>query len=87
MLYIGKHCGAQKTLFFSNLRASHLISEVNIMLTQNSKGKASRDGQRLRHRGQEGDRYTGLGKALGKGVDSGIGLPFVNVLESTLEWT
>ena len=35
------------------------------MLTQNSKGKASRDGQRLRHRGQGGDRYTGLGKVQG----------------------
>jgi hypothetical protein len=34
------------------------------MLTQNSKGKASRDGQRLRHRGRGGERYTGLGKAL-----------------------
>jgi hypothetical protein len=54
----------KKLYFFSNLRASHLISEVNIMLTQNSKEKASRDGQRLRHSGQGGDRYTGLGKAL-----------------------
>jgi hypothetical protein len=56
----------KKTLSLKTiLRASHLISEVNIMLTQNSKGKASRDGQRLRHRGQGGDRYTGLGKVQG----------------------
>jgi hypothetical protein len=73
MVFQSKRCSTlqdivvhiKKKLFFNTiLRASHLISEVNIMLTQNSKRKASRDGQRLRHRGQGGDRYTGLGKAL-----------------------
>ncbi len=72
MIFQSKRCATlqdivvhKKTyIFLTILLASHLISEVNIMLTQNSKGKASRDGQRLRHRGQRGDRYIGMGKAL-----------------------